>query len=924
MTARKQGGVAGKAGKAGKATKQRSRARGATKAPARRKAARKTSARAPRKAARAARAAPARKHQAAATPPAVRPFRLTRDVLPRRYAVHVEVDPARGPEYRGEVTIELALAKATRAIALHAADLVLSEVEIESAGVRQAGRVTLDPRRELARIAFAKPVPAGAARLRIGFAGRLRHDLRGLYAAASGERRYAFTQLEAADARRFFPCFDEPAFKARLRLEVTTASANAVLSNAPVEASEAAGPGAKRVRFAETPPLSTYLYALCVGELEASPPERCGPTEIRVWHVPGKGQLTAFALEAARETLARLERYFDLPYPYAKLDLVAAPDFEAGAMENAGCVLFRETLLLVDPDTVTLAEKKRVAEVVCHELAHMWYGDLVTMAWWDDLWLNEAFATWMAFQIVDDWKPGWKMWLDFEHHRAAALGLDALGNTHPIYTTVRTPADATQNFDLITYEKGASVVRMVERFLGPETFRAGVRLYVRRHREANTVAADLWRALGEASGQKIEPVVRAWIEQPGFPQLEVQVTQRGAAELALRQQRFRAKPGVAASGARWPIPFVARIGDSGGGTRLERRLVAKARERLPLGAEAPRFVYGNADEGGFFRPLHDDAGLRGILANLESLSAVERMGLVGHQWAFVRNGHASVASLLALVAALGDERESDVLLALRAPLAFLDEQVAPAAGGDAVARLRGFVAATFGPAFDALGFDVAPGEPDEERLRRAALLGLLGPVAEWEPLVREAEKRFEAYLVDRRSLEPNLAESVVALAAMRGDAVRFEAFRAAERDAATPQERRRFLLALADFREPALVARTLALTLGDAVPTQDVAMLLARALANRAARESAWRFVKKRWSVLRRRMPPMLVTRLVEATPALQSPAYKRDVAAFFRAARVPTAERALKQTLERFDLNAALRRRAAPELRRWLAARRP
>jgi len=855
----------------------------------------------------------------------VRPFRLTRDVLPRRYALHVEVDPTSGPEYRGEVTIELELAKPARTIALHAADLSLANVEVEAAGVRQPGRVTLDPSRELARLAFAKPVAAGPARLRIGFAGRLRHDLRGLYAAASGERRYAFSQLEAADARRFFPCFDEPAFKARLQLEVTTAVANAVVSNGPVEASEAAGPGRKRMRFAETPPLSTYLYALCVGELEASRPERCGPTEIRIWHVPGKGQLTAFALETARETLTRLERYFDLPYPYAKLDLVAAPDFEAGAMENAGCVLFRETLLLVDPDTVTLAEKKRVAEVVCHELAHMWYGDLVTMAWWDDLWLNEAFATWMAFQIVDDWMPGWKMWLDFEHHRAAALGLDALGNTHPIYTTVRTPADATQNFDLITYEKGASVVRMVERYLGPEKFRAGVRLYMRRHREGNTVAADLWRALGEASGEKIEPVVRAWIEQPGFPQLEVRVEQRaGQAELALRQQRFRAKPGAAAAGARWPIPFVARIGEGGGATRLERRLVAKASERIPLGAGTPRFVYGNADEGGFFRPLHDAEGLRALVASLGSLTAVERMGLVGHQWAFVRNGHASVESLLELAAALGNEREPDVLLALRAPLAFLDDQVAPAAGGDVVARLRAFLAQTFGPAFEALGFDPAAGEPDEQRLRRAALLGLLGPVAEWDPLVREAEKRFEAYLGDRRSLEPNLAEAVVALAAQHGGADRFDAFRAAERDAATPQERRRFLLALADFREPALVTRTLELSLGDAVPTQDVAMLLARALANRAARESAWRFVKKRWSVLRRRMPPMLVTRLVEATPALQSPAWKQDVAAFFRAARVPTAERALKQALERFDLNAALRRRAAPGLRRWLEARRP
>ncbi len=280
-----------------------------------------------------------------------------------------------------------------------------------------------------------------------------------------------------------------------------------------------------------------------MGELAASEPVHCGETEIRVWHVPGKERLVQFGLEAARETLARLEAYFALPYPYEKLDLVAVPDFEAGAMENAGAVFFRETLLLVDPETATLSEKKRAAEVICHELAHMWYGDLVTMAWWDDLWLNEAFATWMAFHVVDAWKPEWKMWNDFQHHRAAALGLDALTETHPIYVKVRTPSEATQNFDLITYEKGASVVRMIERFLGAETFREGVRRYIRAHQESNAVAADLWNALAEASGQDVEPVVRAWIEQPGFPLLRLRRTERdGRSWLALRAGALPVEP----------------------------------------------------------------------------------------------------------------------------------------------------------------------------------------------------------------------------------------------------------------------------------------------------------------------------------------------------------------------------------------------
>ena len=536
--------------------------------------------------------------------------------------LHLELDPAKGKAFKGEVALDLHLERRRRSIELHAAELRVSRARLETAQGTLRGRIDPHPERETVEVRFDRPIPAGDATLRLAFAGKLRSDLRGLYAASSDQRRYAFTQLEAADARRFFPCFDEPAMKARFQISVTTATGNTVLSNSPVAKVEPLGGGRKRVQFRPTPPLSTYLLALAVGELEASQPTHCGETEIRVWHVPGKGALTAFALETARETLARLETYFDLAYPYEKLDLVAVPDFEAGAMENAGAVFFRETLLLVDPETVTLQEKKRVAEVICHELAHMWYGDLVTMAWWNDLWLNEAFATWMAFHVVDGWKPEWRMWHDFQHHRSAALGMDALRHTHPIYTEVRSPDEATENFDLITYEKGASVVRMIERYLGAETFRAGVRAYLRRHRESNTVAADLWRALSEVSDQEVEPIVRAWIEQQGFPLLRIRRGEReGKTLLRFRQERFEASPASRNAAkrssarkeqpSRWPIPWVGRVARAGRRrTRTERHLIGRVRDELVLEGEPVRFVYGNADEGGFFRPLHDPEELR--------------------------------------------------------------------------------------------------------------------------------------------------------------------------------------------------------------------------------------------------------------------------------------------------------------------------
>ena len=331
-------------------------------------------------------------------------YRLSPHVRPTDYHLHLEPDLTTG-RFSGRVRIAVRLASPQKAITLHAADLRIEHAVALVAGVSIRAKVTARRDDEAITLTFAKPVPGGDVTLDLGFGGELNRHLRGLYAASANGRPYAFTQCEAADARRILPCFDEPAFKARFHVSVTAREGDAVLSNAPIEREEPTGGGRRVVHFAATPPLSTYLLAVAVGPLEASPVRHLGPVPIRVWHVPGKGHLAAFGLEAAYESLARLEDYFGIPYPYAKLDLVAVPDFEAGAMENAGAVFFRETLLLVDPATVSLPERKRAAEVIAHELAHMWYGDLVTMAWWDDLWLNEAFATWMAYRVVDAGGP---------------------------------------------------------------------------------------------------------------------------------------------------------------------------------------------------------------------------------------------------------------------------------------------------------------------------------------------------------------------------------------------------------------------------------------------------------------------------------------------------------------------------------------
>ena len=848
--------------------------------------------------------------------------RLSAHVRPERYRLHLDVDPRRD-RFAGELEIELHAPSGTRAIELHAVDLDIEEASVEDDDGRVAVKATRrNPKRESVTLRLERDLASAGARIRLKYTGPLRRDLRGLYLARSGRRRYAATQLEAADARRMFPCFDEPDKKARFAISVTIPTRHRAVSNGPV-ASETTRGARKTLHFRETPPLSTYLIALVVGELEVSRARRCGHTPIRVWHVPGKGHLVAFALEAAVESLRRLERYFDLPYPYDKLDLIAVPDFEFGAMENAGAVTFRESLLLVDPATITARERKRVAEVIAHELAHMWFGDLVTMAWWDDLWLNEAFATWMAFSIVDDWKPEWRMWLDFQHDRANAFALDALVNTHPVYTEVRTPDEADENFDAITYEKGAAIVRMVEHWLGAATFRRGVRRYIRRHREGNARAADLWRALEEAAGRPVAPIVRAWIERPGFPLVSARLRERsGRSELWLEQERFFASPRgrERERSARWPIPAVVRVRPARGRTRLVRALVSRRRERIDLGASGDvRWAYANADEGGFYRPLHDRALLEELRAELARLQPAERMGLLGHQWAGVRADRAPLGDFLDLVDRLADEDHSEVLDAAIAPLDWLDDRVLPRLASADRDRFKSWLGARFGPAFGALGWEATRGESDATRARRRSLLHLCGSLAEDAAVLAEVEGRIPGYLRDRSVLEPNLAGLVVALAARTGSKSRFDAYLRTMKRARTPQERTRFEAGLASFRDPALVGRALELALTDDVPTQDVVSLLVNLIRNPDAREPAWSFIRGRWDALEPRISGGLAARLVTALPALGTREHRREVAEFFRAHPIPQAARALRQALEAFALDAGLRRRSAPQLRRWL-----
>ena len=847
-------------------------------------------------------------------PTSNRNFRLPTTVRPVRYDARLSLDLT-GRTFTGSEHVDLVLEVPTREIVLHAAgELQLERATCVAGGRSLVAKVTRATESDTAVLAFEEELAAGPERLHVLWRGKFCDGLRGLYKAGG----MAVTQFEAADARRAFPCFDEPGFKATWKLEVEGPAGHVILSNGPAESEREEG-DRKIVSFAETPRLPTYLVALACAKLGATSAISVRGVPVQTWCAPERTHLAVFGQEVAVEVLPRLADYFDLPYGFGKLDQLGVPDFEAGAMENAWLVTYREIALLLDPETASLPVKKRVAEVITHELAHQWFGNWVTMQWWDDLWLNEAFATWMAFKIVDAWKPEWRVWLEFDMGKAGALHLDALASTHPVRADVHNADEATESFDLITYEKGGGVLRMIEGWLGEETFRAGIRLYMQRYAQANAVADDLWGALEESSGAPVTELANAWIRQPGFPLVRCE---RSGAQLVLSQRRFMSDPNADVGATLWPVPLVLRWRDDGG-VHEHRHLLRGTSESLALPATGRvAWVCANAGATGFYRVAYDAAGLEALAANLADLAPPERISLVADGWALVRAGIASPSQFMDLVSRFGDEEDDAVVEELVGRLGAIENRLLDP---EAREKFQRFVARLLSPGLQAVGWDPQAGETDGTRLRRAALVRALGLIAREPSVVAEGQARLARYFGgDAGALEANLQDAVVAMVARGGDEARFDAFRARFEQEQDPAFKRRYLLAAAQFEAPALAARAQEMIFGDAVPLQDQASFVALLLQNRTAREDYWNALRARWSEVETRLgsAPMLLRRVVEAVGQLPERRHVLEAEAHFTQHELPQAKMAIAQTLERMRQDAALWEKAGPEIAEWLRHR--
>ncbi len=846
-------------------------------------------------------------------------FRLPRTVLPLHYELTIAPD-LQAFTFDGVETVTVEIHESVREIVCNAAELSITSASLRSGDLTIDATVALDETRERATISLANTADPGQWQLTLAFTGILNDKLAGFYRstftdAEGNERVIATTQFESTDARRAFPCWDEPDFKAVFGITLVVDEGLAAISNGPVERDTPLDnrPGKRAVTFADTMKMSTYLVAFVVGPLEFTDPVDVDGTPLRVAFVPGKGHLTAFALEAGAHSLRFFHEYFDIPYPGDKLDLIALPDFAFGAMENLGCVTFRETALLVDPDIASRLEHERVADVVAHEIAHMWFGDLVTMKWWNGIWLNEAFATFMELLAVDAFRPEWERWVSFSTGRAAAQNTDGMRATRPVEFPVTAPEEAEGMFDVLTYQKGASVVRMLEQYLGAETFRSGIRLYMRKHAYGNTETTDLWDAIEEASGEPVRSTMDSWIFQGGYPVVTVDTTEAGGVEL--NQRRFRYLPGPDDGDARWQVPVLLRASVDGKvGTR--KLLLAEGVATIEFGDSKVDWVVVNAGGSGFYRTRYSAELLRQLTADLDAaqLSAVERFNLVSDTWAAVWAGLAQVDDFTELVRLFGDETDPTVWSAMLSPFS-LFERALPA---DQREGLQAFVRRLAGPAFARVGWTATPGEGETVATLRSILLAALATVGADPDIRWRAGELHASYLLDRSAVEADIVPALVSIASSTGGEAEYQQFLDRYRDPATPQEEVRYLMALANFPNEALLQRTLDLA-SDEVRTQNAPYLIGAAMANREHGETAWRWLTHRWSDLLSRFPDNSHARMLESISSLP-PQLAGDVRAFLSDHPIKAGQKTVEQTLERLDVNAAFRRRESEGLVRVFA----
>ncbi|MGZ3457057.1 MAG: M1 family metallopeptidase [Archangium sp.] len=865
---------------------------------------------------------------APARPAPVSPkLRLPAQVRPTGYSVELTLDPSQ-PTFQGMVDIDLDVKEATEALWLLGHSLSVKEAALTVGGKAVAVTQTKGEGDFLGFVPES-PLPPGAAHLHLAYEGQLsERELAGAFRAQEDGAWYAFTQFEPLGARRAFPCFDEPGFKVPWQLTFHVPKGNVAVTNTPLVSEEPNARGGTTYRFARTQPLPSYLIAFGVGPfdfLEARPSgEKAVRTRIVTPH--GRAVEGTYAARVTPEILGHLEKYFGIAYPFEKLDVLAVPLF-GGAMENPGLVTFNSGLILSKPSEDSIDRQRRFYNVQMHELAHQWFGDLVTLAWWDDLWLNEAFASWATPRLVEGAQPTWDAPLERVQTRSHALGTDSLVSARRIRQPIEAEDDILNAFDGITYGKGSSVLAMTESWLGRDVFQRGVRRYLGAHAHGNATAKDFLEAMSAESGKDVAGVLGSFLDQGGAPLVTARLDCAGKVPVVkLSQRRFLPLGSAGEAKQTWKVPLCVRYGSGTQSGRACTVLEGETAELpLPEARACPTWLLPNAEGAGYFRASLD-AQMLGRLLSTEShhLSRAERVTLLGDVEALVRAGAMPAADALGLLPGLAGEKDRQVF---EASLELLDT-LRPALLSDARrADRERFLRDTYGARARALGFTPRPQEDEDTRLLRPVLLHIAGQQGGDPKLVAEAKQLTGKWLTDHKALAPELVDTTLAIASAHGDAALHAKLLAAMKAEKERKPREQLLRALGGFTDPALVQQHFQLLLDSGLDLRETAVLLFGASRDVRTQDVAYAFVKEHYDALAARLPEEIVGGLAWSGASYCDPVHRQDVAAFFteRSARAPGGKRMLAQVLEGMDLCIAFKAAQGPGIESFLASpRRP
>jgi aminopeptidase N len=845
------------------------------------------------------------------------PGKLPKTVVPVHYAIELVPD-LESLALAGVEIVDIEVREPTARLVLNAVDTTLSAVSIDDEA--QRADVALDATAETVTLTFPQPLAKGAHRLRLVFTARINKFGTGLffvdYPTDKGTKRMLSSKLEPADARRIFPCWDEPAFKATFALTATVPRGFLAVGNMPVTREEPVAPDLKRVDFAPTPKMSTYLFVFTAGELERLTAEADGVT-IGVVTTAGKREHGRFALENAVKLLAWFNDYFGTKYPLPKLDLIAVPGGFGGAMENWGGITFFESRLLFDPSTNADTARRGIFAILAHEMAHQWFGDLVTMGWWDNLWLNEGFASWMQVKAAEHFYPQWQTWLNGYGQKQFALALDARRTSHPIQQPIADHSEAMAAFDGITYNKGQALIRMLESYLGEQAFRDGIRTYMAAHAYGNTTTADLWRALESAAGKPVTGIAASFTEQDGVPLIIAETAcSDGVQRMTLRQDRFVIAPARSEAAVRaprsWSIPVA--VGPLNA-TRPADILLLQGSGEIAAGS-CGEPVKVNLGDIGYYRVEYGPNSRTALAKSLTGMTPEDRLNFVADSWALVQAGRAEPSSYLALIEKLRSDDHRAVWDQVVNALTRLDRL---ARGRGERPALQGFGRAKLRPVFERLGWDGDGAGDNDDALLRSSLISALGEFGDGE-ILDEARRRFAGFLQDPQSLPSALRDPVSHLVGVGADRASYDTLLALARKTTVTTERLRYYYAAASARDPELARETLALTLTDELPSTLVGGVINAVASSGEQPDLAWDFVQKNFDALAAKQGPQFRDAFIpNFMTNFSDEAHAAELARFAPAQATSGGRVMTARALETIAISADLKTRALPAVDAWI-----